>query len=319
MSLSTDTSISFQNVTNNNQLHNKPQIEKSGCLKGREYFSCLAKQVGKKIYDTTHLTLRSFSWIASDANALASVGRKFDKQVVRSLEYMMRMPGCLCKLQGSVNHAVGLIDSAQVLADVHYFNTKQYLNDRIYGVASKVFFTVADVTGAMLWLQEMHFFNLGQISVAISNIRVFSFVPKAAAATSRLFGINSLRLAGVAAYVGEIRIFKFVKGVSIGFISCRALTLAYILAAADSVHRLMVTETRTEKTQAALDLAAYLSELVLDGLMTFGVANLTVVGGAGVVAICLVAASFVYRKQHPVAKLIAQPQDQVKTISSKVG
>lgn len=239
------------------------------------------------------------SSIVCDTNTVASIFRKLDRHVIKGIEHLAQVPGNLEKLTHSLRHAVGLIDFVQVFTDIDYFHNRKFEKDRTLSCLAKISVTVADFGGAVLWLEELSFLHLSSIAQSMAEIRVFSFVPKALESTSKLLGMGPASVfSKIAVKIGEVRIFSFMTMTSMTFIATRALTLTYIFLAIDSVHRLINPGTEIEKTQASLDLALYLAELVLDALMTMGVTNLLVMGVTGVGAIALVIASFSYRLFH---------------------
>ena len=237
--------------------------------------------------------------LIGDTNTLASVFRKLDRHVLKGIEHLMSAPGYLSVLAKSMKHAVGLIDTVQVFSDLDNFYNCKYKNDKIFAYFSKLTVTVADAGGALLWFEEMSFIHLSSIAQTMAEIRVFKFVPNAVASVTSLAHVGPLSsLNSLAAKIGDIRIFSFMMKTSMAFIATRALTLTYIFLTIDAIQRLMNPGTQVQKIQASLDLSVYLSELVLDALMTMKVANLYFMGVAGGTAIALVIASFAYRIFH---------------------
>lgn len=273
-------------------------------------YAIVSHECSQTVSKLTTLTQNMFlvgSSIVCDTNAMASIFRKLDRHVIKGIEHLAEVPGKLEKLTQSLKHAVGLIDFVQVFTDIDYFYNRKFEKDRIFACLSKISVTVADFGGAILWLEELSFMHLSSIAHSMAEIRVFSFVPKTVESASKLLGLGSASvLSKIAVKIGEVRVFSFMTMTTMHFIATRALTLTYIFLAIDSVHRLINPGTEVQKTQASLDLALYLAELILDALMTIGVTNLVVMGATGVGAIALVIASFSYKLFH-LEELKAEP------------
>jgi hypothetical protein len=277
------------------------------------------KAVNCTLHGITALVQKVFyglSALAGDSNALAAFFRKLDKHVLRMMEHVGNLPGYFNRFGAAIRSAVAVIDFAQVAADIDYFINGKFKQDNKINIAGRVAACVADVGGALLWLEEMSFYSLSKAAAAIGNVRIFSFVPKV---VSIIPGVrNCTRLQSVAATVGNLRVFSFITKISLGFVAERALTLAYAFFAIESFKRLIEPGTGIQKVQASLDLASYSAELALDALLTVGVASTVVLGIAGATCLTLALASFLHKVSHEkeLKKATVVPEQEVQIVAT---
>jgi len=251
------------------------------------------KATGNAIENFVQGFFRAMTELTADTNALAAFFRKLDKHVLVMMEQLGKTPEFFNKFRENIRATVGFIDFVQVAVDVDYFANAKFKEDNKLSIAGRISIAVADVGGALLWLQEMSFFNLSKAATSIGNIQVFSFVPKVVSVIPVIRDVAALQR--VAATVGQVRIFSAITKISLGFVAERALTLGYVFFAAESFQRLMSPGNHFQKTHAALDLASYISELALDALLTVGVTNIIGLGVMGTVCLSLALSSFLYK------------------------
>src|SRR5262249_41085423 len=92
--------------------------------------------------------------------------------------------------------------------------------------------------------------------------------------------------------------------VSLSVVILRGLTLLHLLLAVESLQYLVNPANDIQRNQAAIDLTLNLSELVLDAMLTVGVANVMALGAAGVTCITLVLASFFHKFSNDKEKVL---------------
>lgn len=250
----------------------------------------------------------SVNLLTSDAPALAGVFRKLDQHVLRFFEHLGDSKGKLGQFSKFLGRNVAFIDFFQLVGDVNYFAAGRFKEkrnelgeiekprDKNIVIAGKLGFFAADFGGALLWLQEMSFISLSKAAVAIGEVRVFSFVPKAISSIPLLRDVSGLQR--VANAVGEFRAFSFVKNLSCLSLTLRALDLAYALFAVEAGQRLLNAENKNQAISAGLDLSSYLAELTLNAIVFAGVTNVIGLGIVGVTCITFAVASFLYRVTH---------------------
>lgn len=232
--------------------------------------------------------------LTANTNMLAGIFRRLNGQVLAAVEQLAKLPaGTYNQLKHITGSMVGYVDTIQVATDVSYFASGRFKQDNNVNFTSRVFMAVANMGGALLWFQEMSFISLSKAASAIGDVRLFGIVP---AITSSIPGIRNIAsLQRVASAIGEIRVFSFIHRLNpMETIALRALTLAYVFMAVDAAQRL-ASHNGIEKTQAALDLSNYLSELALDALLTIGVTNVVGLGVVGAVCIATALAKFAYK------------------------
>lgn len=256
--------------------------------------------------------------LADDANALASVFRRLDEQVISGFEYLARMPGRLDKLHASAHHLVSVVDFMQLFADVRYFANKKFSNDTVYKIAAKVATAVADVAGALMWFREMGLLNLAKISASIADIRLFGMAPKFAETVKNAKILTSIPFLGkFVNTVGELRVFGYLAYVSVDVVAIRALTCFYCIAAIDAINKLL-DPNDSDHTGASLDLIYYLFELSLDVLLTVGVSNPVALGGVGVCCIASGLTAFFYTIFKEKEETPPKPNQDNLMITSKL-
>lgn len=232
--------------------------------------------------------------VVSDPNALASVFRRLNCQVIDAFEQVRKIPSSLSKFRGASDSFVGFLDAVQFFGDADYFLVqKKYLTDSRLKVTAHVAGCVANVGGTLLWLQELSFINLSKMAKTLGEVRLFGKVPQIIKCVPVVRDMP--RLMHAAASLGKVRVFSILNELSVGLIAGRALTLYYLFSALDSLKRVTQSGTPSDKTQAGLDLSYYSSELALNALFVVGVASTTGIGVLGATCIATGLASFTYK------------------------
>jgi hypothetical protein len=258
---------------------------------------------------TARKALYVLSALKDDVVTLASVFRKLDKYVIDAIERLAKIPGYLGQFKNILKNTVGVSDFVQVAADVDYFFNCKFIKENTIAVAARISGAIATSGGALLWLEEMSVLKCDEIAGAIGDTRIFNFVPKTATMLASVTGCQSFtKISKLAVAIGEIRVFNAISKISLNFVASRALTLYYIFASVDCINQLQQPTTDVQKMSSSLNLASYLSELVLDALVTVGVTNVLLLGATGTVSISLVLAAFFYKVLHPVEQQVSQPE-----------
>lgn len=258
-------------------------------------------------------TLNSLSRVVLDANLVASVFRKLEKHVLKLVEHVSKSPGGFDKLSELLRRNVAIIDCVQVAGDIDYFVNGRFHQDTKAIVAARVSMMVANVGGALLWLESMAFFSLSKAAAAVGEVKVFGFVPKVISSVPGLRDLTTLQ--NLAKGFGEVRVFSVVAKISPLFITLRALDFMYAFFAFDAAQRLANADNIHKRTSAGLDLSSYLAELAISAMVFAGVTNIVGLGVVGGVCITLTLSSFIYRITHE-KQLKQEPQLPVKTVDA---
>lgn len=249
-----------------------------------------------KIASCVQQTLDVLGALIIDANTVGTIFRRLNGQVYNMLAKLKLVVCPLGKLKRATGHLVGWVDTLQVVGHVDYFGAKKYKNESDIKVASRVAICVADVSGALLWMQELRFISLSKAATSLGNIRLFSFIPKVITAIPLVRNISSLQ--HVAAYVGEIRVFGVFNKLSMCFIANGALALFNAFSAINAIQTISKASfSAQEKTQAALNLSYHLSELTLAALIAGGVTSAIGLGVVGTASIVTAVARLAYQTQ----------------------
>ena len=234
---------------------------------------------------------------------LACFFRKIEKYLLCAVESAKS-----AKIARILVNYISFVDFVQLARDIDYFVNARWkgLHDEkggmiskregIAAIAANVMSLVADVGGALLWLEEMAFFSLSTAATAVGNVRIFGVLPKVIALVPGLRDMKTLTQAAEA--LGNLRVFSFVTKVSPLFITLRALDLMYVFFTIDTVQKLMHAKNDCQKMSEGLYLSSYISELTLSALVMAGVTNPIGLGVAGATCLTLALAAFLYRKTH---------------------
>ncbi|HEV8051751.1 MAG TPA: hypothetical protein VGP47_04590 [Parachlamydiaceae bacterium] len=312
--MTTITVLEFSPSNNINSTNDvsAPTKVKNWCGRGASALSYGVSKASDGIVTVAQKMFSSMNYIFSDTSATAGFFRKFDHHILRFLEHVGNAPGKLSIAHTHIRRNVAFIDFVQVIADVEYFvrgkfkasvNEKGEIKPRDTNavIGGKFSFMVADMCGALLWLNEMSFISLSKAATAIGEARVFNVVPKIISSIPVLRDMSGLQK--VAKAVGEFRLFSFVKNTSMLFVTLRAIDLGYALFAIDAGRRLLNASNDIQKISASLDLSSYLAELTLSAIMLAGVTNVVGLGIVGITCVTLAVTSALYRAKH---------EDQIK-------
>lgn len=254
----------------------------------------------KAVVKTTHAVVDKIFWslgnLSETTNELAAACRKLHKHSLHLIGHLTKSPEKFGKLIKILSSYVGYIDFLQVAADVDYFVRGKFKKENFLQVGAHIACFVANVGGALLWLEDMAFINLSKATTAIGNWRAFEFVPKVLSTIPVLRDMTVLQKAAKA--IGELRVFSVLTKVSPLTIVLRAIDLAYAFLAIEAANRLIKSEKKEQKISAGLDLSSYVAELVLSAVILAGVTNIIALGSIGGGCIVLALSAFLYRSAH---------------------
>lgn len=257
------------------------------------HVKCAVKTICIRTGEVAQKTLKVADRIVSDPNALASICRRVNFQVIEALDHLKKIPGYLGKFRMACGSFVGVVDAIQVIDDIKWLCTKQYKNDSDLKLASRMAVCVANVTETLSWLQNLSFIHLSRTAAALGEVRLFSFVPKVVAKIPLVRTIPIVMRS--ATWIGNAKVFSCLGRLSLGAIGGRAIMLYYMLSIADNIKTISKAETAFDKTQAALDISYCLSELTLTALLTLGIASVAGIGILGATSVVTGIASFAHK------------------------
>jgi hypothetical protein len=262
-----------------------------------------ALDVGKAVVSAVQSVFARLGDLQMSTYELACFFRKIERYLLCAVE--SAKSAHIAKVL--INY-IAFIDFVQLARDIDYFVNARWKGmhddkggivskrDGIAAIAANVMSLVADIGGALLWLEEMAFFNLSKAAAAVGNVRLFGAVPELIASVPCLRDIKTLTQAADA--VGNLRVFSFLTKISPLFITLRALDLMYVFFTVDAVQKLMHAENHYQKMSEGLYLSSYVSEMALSALLMAGVTNPIGLGVAGTTCLTLALAAFLYRKTH---------------------
>lgn len=256
----------------------------------------------------------NFTAIATeDSGTLSFICRKLDRHILAMIQQLGNAPTDYFKrLSTSLKSVMGVLDFAQVAVDIDYFVQKKFKKDNNVTVCGKISLAISDVGYALLWLQELGLTNLSKAAAAISNAKIFSFVPAVVSSIPPLRNLSHLQKA--AASVGNIRVFSFVDKISLHTIAETTLGLAYMFFAVKAYQNFAkaITEKDTSGMTSAVLEGFYLaSELAIDGLLLAGYTNILGLGVMAATSVVLAVSSLAYRSLYNQQKKRAQSMEQV--------
>jgi hypothetical protein len=175
----------------------------------------------------------------------------------------------LPKLNTRLDHAVGLIDFAQVLSDFKFYFSGEFLQSNPLINLGRAAFVVANVGGAFLWLQEL-----------------------------------GVKCAFIAKTIGQTRVFNFLTKVPLGMIVTGAVGFGFAFFGADAIRRLVKNWNSTEENanvvrrQAWIDLAWCTAEVFGKCLIIGGLTASLPIVALGLVSVGLGLAAFLHSKVY---------------------
>lgn len=140
---------------------------------------CAAEDLAGAVYAVVREVVNILNEMRNDCNAVAGFFRGVGYTLLALKERGVIVLSALDLRAASV---VNLIDALQIFADLDYFLNRRWLDERgvrkvsYFDVVAHVALAIADVGGAVLWLEELGF-ALSKAVNAIGNVRVFRFVP----------------------------------------------------------------------------------------------------------------------------------------------
>jgi len=267
-------------------------------------------------------TLTVAKYAVDDANMTATFFRKMDNQIIHMIAALRGVPADTWgKFREGMRSLVGVVDFAQLAVEIDYFTgcrfKKDCANKQYLQIGAHTGFSVAELGGGTLWLNDLGLINLGEISAKVADAKIFSFIPKITAAIPGLR--DSAVLHRIANSVGELRVLSFVNKISLISVTLRALALGYFFLAVDAITRIIdQTRSAVERTSATFDFSSFAAELVLDALILTGVTNIWGLGTAAVAAVIFGALSLAYRKENEKALEDAEKSRQKPVQTVKV-
>lgn len=238
--------------------------------------------------------VKNTNTVSSAVNPLAAIGRKLP-YTLKLIEHTVDKPGLYLKLTKAIKLATGSLDAWSILSDVHYFHNGEWKKDGSGAAAGRAAILVANTGGALLWLEQLKFFNLASVAGKIGNAKVFSFVPKVIAAVPVLAKYPTLLK--IAKSIGELRIFSLIAKISVNTVAMGALLLGYSMLAADAIYRFVKAANPFAKISAALDASNYVAEIAVGTMAILG-ASVPVIGIGASICVIMGIASFLYRKNN---------------------
>lgn len=254
----------------------------------------------------THVFQNSLHVVSSLFSSPGDVYGVFKKLQVYTLPLIEKLngtPNKFEKMKTGLQHFRGCTDLVQLGADVAYVANGEYKKDRPLSVAGRISFIVTNIVGTAAWLTHLGVVNLSAAAKAIGNVRIFGLVP---AVIAYVPGLRDMpKLQGIANAIGNVRVFGIIDKLSLGFVTERALGLAYMFFAADAAKRLIEPGNAFQKTQAGIDLLEKLSVVALDAMMLIGLTSVIGFGLVGTVSLGLTLTNFIYKLNHD--KELKQP------------
>lgn len=251
-------------------------------------FTNILHQVRASIKKVADVAFRTFSdtllvtkEILNDSGNAGTVIRKISKDLLIFVEMYRSTPGFFDKLREGVKDMGGFMDVVLVAADANYFLKGSFVEDTKSYVAARLAMVVADVGGALLWFEEMGFFDLTKVAQSLGEVRLFKYVP---AIVEHIPVIKNMEIAQhVAESLGEVKIFSVLTKISLEKVVNSSVCLVFGFLTLDAFLKMQDTSEAHKylKTVLGIDSAYYAAELALTLAAFVGVTN---VFGLGVLA-----------------------------------
>lgn len=242
----------------------------------------------------------------SHSSTFATVIRKFDKNLLAIIETYRNVPGYFDKFRETLKDTVGILDFLLIVGDINYFFTTKFWKDSALEIAKNVSLTVVDFGGALLWLEDLGFFDLSKAAQKLGEVKLFSYAPAVIAKIPVLKKVEWLGRA--AEKLGQVKVFSILTKIRLEKVVDGALYFGYGFLTLSAFQKAVESQDKEHTFRAAaIECAYYAAELATSILIGVGLTNVFGLGALAATCVALSVAKLAYTAINRAELMIENP------------
>lgn len=243
-----------------------------------------------KFFQNTLLVIKES---ISHASTFATVIRKFDKNLLAIIETYRNVPGYFDKFRESLKDTVGILDFLLIVGDVNYFFTTKFWKDSALEIAKNVSLSIVDFGGALLWLEDLGFFDLSKAAQKLGEVKLFAYAPLV---VSKIPVLKNVEWLGRAAEkISQVRVFSILTKIRLEKVVDGALYFGYGFLTLSAFQQARESQDKVHTFRAAaIECSYYAAELATSILIGVGLTNVFGLGALAATCVTLSVAKLAY-------------------------